>query len=476
MNNNKASKGVKIMAFFFILLIMFLSCRVLEYASFKILAAKGLLPPDGMSHEQLFQNKLSLWSGGLDNTAGYIYRGYNDSLLPGEITYSDQYGFMHGDSLPLQRKKPPNTIRIVLTGGSGMRGNLQTWAVVKMFGYPQGCYDYPTSIAGKLKSILSSKYPSISWEVINGAVVMHLFNQSFARYYEKIHDIQPDIIINMDGYNDDKIAYDFLGGGDPYGHTASQATESIELEILRRSSRWGYTCMLLSYCLTNTEFKPDNIISVTSMIRNTTARDAWHIARHMDEADSMAPLAPDSFRYMDPYLRRNMEKQFWLIASYENQLRHDSVYSIFCFQPILARQGGQKKLSRKETALRDYIHDDKPEMPFIYDSIFMKNIAGLPDDLVRAVNHTGPQKNNLIKYYHRYFINDYISPITDSIVRSYGGAYIDLGKAMMPLPGSVEVYMDYTHTTPYGNQFIAEQMAAAVIKSPILRKVLASDK
>jgi hypothetical protein len=104
-----------------------------------------------------------------------------------------------------------------------------------------------------------------------------------------------------------------------------------------------------------------------------------------------------------------------------------------------------------------------------YDSLFLGKIQGCSQDLVDAFSRSGQAKYFVKEYYHSFFINDYISPAIDSTVQSYGGAYIDLGRAMTGLPGSVEFYMDYTHTTPAGNQFIAEQMADKVALAPIFR-------
>lgn len=166
--------------------------------SYKILLSKHLISSAQFSR---CAPDLNVWEGGFSNSReGFFFQGYNDSLVPGGMIYGDQYGFIHGDSLPLPPKDSSIT-RIVLTGGSGMYGSLQTWSIVKKFNYPQGTYDYETSIAGKLKKNLQRQYPGKRFEVINAAVVMHTFAQSYAMYFEKIRNAQPDIVVNMDGPN-----------------------------------------------------------------------------------------------------------------------------------------------------------------------------------------------------------------------------------------------------------------------------------
>ena len=369
------------------------------------------------------------------------------------------------------KEKPPKVIRIILTGGSGMRGNIQSWSIIKMFGYPEGTYDYPTSIAGKLKHQLELKYPNQNFEVINAAVVRHLFAQSYAGYYEKLHDFNPDIIINMDGYNDDALANDFNDGGNPYLLTAEQANEGIELETLRRSYRWGYTCMLLNHILLSDDIQQGPSKSLTTVFHNISAADALRMAKEIkrDSINTAFSIIPDSFRLLDPYMEKNMQKQLWLISSYENQLKHDGVYSIFCYQPELIRKGAQKKLSFKEEKMLEYLnttddYGDKPLPLLAYDSVFMKYVQGYSPDLIHAANNTGASKYYIRSYYHKYFINNYISPAIDSIAKLYGGDYVDIGQQMMGISDSVEFYVDYTHTTPYGNEFIAKIMAERVEK------------
>ena len=92
------SKGiaVKLIGTLTIIILLIGCWKLLEYVSFRILVSKGLLPPNGIVQKQVFDTRLDLWNGGLDNTSQYSFNGYNDSLKPGQIIYQDQYGFISG--------------------------------------------------------------------------------------------------------------------------------------------------------------------------------------------------------------------------------------------------------------------------------------------------------------------------------------------------------------------------------------------
>lgn len=111
--------------------------------------------------------------------------------------------------------------------------------------------------------------------------------------------------------------------------------------------------------------------------------------------------------------------------------------------------------------MRNFLCYDKPNL-IMYDSLSMViTNASLP--LQHAINSLGDKRAYLRAYHYRYFINNYISPAIDSIVNSYDGTYIDLGREMTSLSETFEFYMDYTHTTPAANLFIANRIANAII-------------
>jgi hypothetical protein len=462
-----------------IILILYGCWRVLEYTSFRILHKNNLVSEKGFAHATPFGLQLNFWEGGLENSKNFDFAAIDENLKAGKWVHSDENGFVTGDSLPLQKEKPLNTVRIFLTGGSAMWGSLQNWNIVSNHTYPQGTYTYQASIAGRLRNMLEHQFPTIKFQVINAAVVAHQFNQSYARYYEKIHDFNPDIIINMDGQNDDWIATDFEGNADPYEATSAQAQEALDLEMLGRSARYGYTFMLLNnYFLHNdhTRNARDRETVLVNITKQFSIKNAERfITLRKTKLNTSVEYPRDSFIPVEHYLERNMKKQLWLIQSYEWQLAHDSVCSIFVLQPTLARMDKQKKLSPIEQQLYHELFKNQVDSTNLtgMDSLIL-NVRIADKSLVAAINSMGYARYFIPRYYQRYFIGGYISPTIDSIVRTTGGVYIDVNKQIESLPATTEFYVDYCHLTPTGNEYVAGLMfeqAKKFIEKKILNNI-----
>lgn len=268
----------------------------------------------------------------------------------------------------------------------------------------------------------------------------------------------------MSGYNDDYLATDFELEGDPYRAVYNQKTQGLDLEVLRRASSFGYTAMLISYYILGGE-RDEYIsqISLKDISDRVSLSDIKYLIKNFNKGViDTYPMMKDSFRFIEPLLKKNIEKQLWLINSWEKQLKNDGVHSIFCFQPILVREGSQKPLSDKEKELKSFLDQDGPLDPFAYDSVTMK-IENLPEEIQSAMKKSGDARCHIKNYYHKVFINDYISPAIDSMVTVQGGDYIDLGKKMIGLPSWFEFFMDYCHTTPKANAFIADEITQKVV-------------
>lgn len=463
-------KNKKIKSVVTILSIILLSTVILEYSSYRYLINRAFI--GGHFSAGSYMHKVSFWNGGLDNNPEHLFRGYDDSLKLGDVVYFNQYGMIHGDGKEFQIEKEHNTIRIILTGGSGLFGSLQTWSVIKMFNYPEGQYDYKTSIAGKLKFLLNTKYPNYNWEVINAGVVMHIFSQSHARYYEKFRRLNPDIIINMDGSNDYQIFEDLTSSIQAQKQVLAQQVQALTTEAISNRLRLGYTITALSIILT-----PKSNVGIYSLVnkvllfflkdkklptRDYDTSENFLISSNYSDTLSNFNLDTTSvFSPITPFLKQSSEEFLWHVSSYFNQLKHDQVYGIFCFQPVLSRKGFQKKLSDKEKAMYDFLDYDKPNQIYAPDNISQLNLPkSLQDSLIKIGSYSAFIK----KYVNEHFINEYISPALDSTITSHGGLYIDLGERMKILDKNLEFYMDYTHTTPAGNEFIAKEMMKGVEK------------
>jgi hypothetical protein len=127
---------------------------------------------------------------------------------------------------------------------------------------------------------------------------------------------------------------------------------------------------------------------------------------------------------------------------------------------MLARSGKQKQLSPHESKLRNILTNTNPDYDNRADmDSFVMVLRGFSKPLRDSILKMGDAKFFIKRYCNEHFINDCISPAIDSIVQANGGEYIDINAEMVGMPATVEFYMDYCHTTPYGNRFIAEQLA-----------------
>ena len=67
-----------------------------------------------------------------------------------------------------------------------------------------------------------------------------------------------------------------------------------------------------------------------------------------------------------------------------------------------------------------------------------------------------------MKILHNQYFPNSLATVLDSIVRAQGGNFVDVNKAMTGMGKDKEFYVDYCHLTPFGNQFVAEQLEKEV--------------
>ena len=426
-----------------------------EYKAKKFLIGAGIVSDNGLVNAAPYGRVINLYSVS-ENTPNFKFSAYDEHFHSAPAS-TDSNGFVIGDDpgASLAKKKEPGTIRIFLLGGSAAFGSIQTRSIIPDSSYPSGTYTYGASICGSLKKILAGKYPSLKFEIVNAAVVMHQFHQGYTMYLEKIHDFHPDIVINLDFQNDLRVFNDLSLGGDPY-KSLDQVTEQLNIEMLKRCPRSPY--LSLWWNAKNLD-KNSSSSSQISLEKNKHLSTDTSRLRY-DESDK-------SYDLIHPFITRNMQKMLWLINAYERQMQDDHVLSIFCIQPLLVRREAQKPLSPLELNLRSVFEKKNSfHVNTIADSVAIQPYIDsysqqLPSDLLAALDRIGCNKFKLPDYIARTF-EDYLSPAVDSIVSSHDGRFIDMGKQMKNISADHEFYVDYCHMTPYGNQFVAAQMASAM--------------
>lgn len=444
-----------------IVAIVFVSWKILEYVSFKILFKKGLVTYNGSVNDYMYNRKINFWAVS-ENAQHHYVDGYDTALKQTCQIYMDDNGFVTGDTANLLKQKPANTIRIFLTGGSAMYGSLASIDITKNKTYPTGSYCYQAGIAGHLKQILEQAHPELNFEVVNAAIVQHQFNQNYAMYYQRFHDYHPDIIINMDGYNDCWPVHGISKKGDPYYGVENQITEQLNLDMLQRASRYGYTAMLMASAFFQHSFTETTTENAAVFTSKWSAKDVKTMLAEIQSHSTDSSYSADKFAMLDSCMNSNWAKELWLIKSYEQQLAADSVYSIFCLQPMLERYYQQKPLSKLEqqllTACLNY-----SDTHISLDSL-LNSINNKPTDALNAYYQLGNGLPYLRRYYMQFYINQTQSPTLNKVVQQYGGDYIDMNAEMENIPADKEFYVDYCHLTPFGVQFVSEKFAERVEK------------
>ena len=136
------------------------------------------------------------------NNPGYIIR--RDGI---EYRYNN-CGFR--DERDLGRKGP-NEFRVFLMGGSAAYGTEAFDGAQHRLISGQGVYTSSQTIAGHLQELLRNKVPHRDIKVFNAAVPNYSLQHVFLEYLSLVRLLSPDLIVTMDGWNED------FTSANPYG-------------------------------------------------------------------------------------------------------------------------------------------------------------------------------------------------------------------------------------------------------------------
>lgn len=439
----------KVFFIFYLVLLGLIGIFFIEKISKQQLIQRGILNPQEQKLGHLYGRRLALSGLYEENTPSFSYGAFDSTFKNSQLT-TDQYGFV--SDVPIQQEKDSQTIRIFLMGGSAAFGSIQNQDQCGDTSYPRGTYDYATSIAGQIKKRLKQKYPQKKIEVINAAVVCRKIHQGYTEYLQKIHDFHPDLIINFDGYNDGASLLGVIKN-DPYRENADQIEEALELEILSRIPSRPYSLFLLNYLSIKKDiYSGKDITCNEEFLKNIP--------------DSIIPFTVnqgilDTFQNL---LRNTDQKIHWILDNYQAQLEKDGVKSIFCLQPTLEREYGQKELSTLEKKMYAAMY---PPVTLKEKLCLESNMPALIHqfpEFKRVVNIFGNERLCHINRLSNGFGPQLIAPILDSIVGKHHGVFIDIGQHIQHLTRNQEFYVDYCHLTPFGNAYIAEIIAPEIEK------------
>jgi len=340
------------------------------------------------------------------NTPHYDFRLSTIRGLPDEPDAQlDAHGFL-SDS-PVSVAKPDGVVRVFLLGGSAAFSAGQTDAYGAVHKYPWGVYVYRLSIAGYLKQYLAQAFPTQRFEVITAAAYERKFHQSFLSYLEVISRFSPDYVVNMEGWND----VSSIVSGTPYADAEAQLKDYIEL--------WNrhYEKPLIQR--TSTYY-------VLSKLIDRAKRNLPEVRAETSTCDP-ADFTQEAYQDHRAEYVANADRFLQILRQYSATVRADDAKMVFVLQPMLLREGHNKRLSNIEQALAEVV-------PFQRQS---------PELTARSMQVA------------RYFFDDYLA---DAMAKSLEGSaeFIDLNEEIEELGPAFEMYTDYCHLTPEGNRYVAE--------------------
>ncbi len=322
---------------------------------------------------------------------------------------TDGNGFVH--DAPLAEKKPDNTVRIFLNGGSALFGAGQAAVYEPARAYPRGVYSYPISIAGKLDAYLSAARPDLDFEVVNAATYTKRMHQAIPDYLATISRLDPDFVINMDGYND----LSAFVTGTPWADLHEELQLYINLEAPPEFPETSSAFQVMKRLIGRLFVNPFDT----------------GLAVRIEYEDPAVSLPRERYLEKKPLYVANADRFLDALDHYTAILRQDDIDFLFMLQPMVDR-GENKPLTESESAWQRYVQSFKDEHPD-YRLIL------------------------------RYFFDDYLSAQMEARVTAAGYDYIDVGRASQVLGADFQLFTDYCHLTEEGNQFVAEQMGAFVL-------------
>ncbi len=357
---------------------------------------------------------------------------------------TDKNGFM--TAVEINEEKPEGVIRIFFLGGSALLGAGQTkgdnWTYQLIKDYPQGVYSFPLSIPGQVEKMLTEKYPGRKFEIANTSVYNRKFHQSYMHYISALSRFRPDIIVNMDGFNDITV----FSSGTPFADAENEELDrlmSLWANVYIPAQKKGIIESTSTYKL---------LMDIRDMVKGPFSNSGSNKKRLKDLLDTNANdpaqidfsvLGPRKSYDKDEYLKRkalyvkNTERFFYVLDNYMAMLKRDGVKLLFAIQPILDR-----KVNKRFSAIEQAMHES------------------------HFYHYNRGEESSL--YIPMYFFDDHLSGAIKEKVVENGYSLVDINQEIKELGADFELYTDYCHLTPRGNEEVARILAdnlAPIIES-----------
>lgn len=336
------------------------------------------------------------------------------NILPTR-NYVDTRGITHNSqgfrrSVDVPKEKQPGTIRIFLMGGStayglgGLWPHIQTDYVV---------IDNTETIDAYLEKLLSKRFSGYKIEVINAAITSTWTHHHLIYINQTILKYNPDMVVFIDGFND---FYHTAGNHDQFAAYAHKEHSHVIMS--------DPTLYTLAYTNMFWLYRKSAFMHILFTVLKET-KQALHPRAEQLPIDVTNKV--DALRKIFPDNALQMAKRLALI------LRAEKIPAIFVLQPMLILE-----------------RDRSENMPEIERKLFEFNVDWYSPNyeqfIQRAVN--------------------YVSKIERETIEPLGGVFIDATKLYDVQ--TEQIYTDYAHLTPKGNEILANHISKYVI--PIVER------
>lgn len=327
--------------------------------------------------------------------------------------YHNTQGFREREDTP--RQKDSGVFRIFVMGGSTAYG------LGSLSSFGQERYSVVTNeetIDYYLEDYLKRKFPGRRIEVVNAAITSHYSHHHLIYLNQTILKYDPDMVIFIDGFND---YFPYTKGFDQFADYAYQERAHLfmgepSVEAWLKYSGWWL-------------FRKSHFIHLTAKTLRPLGVAFSRIGFQRQRIDVEAAVAN---------LRENAGQNFVKMVERNGLiLKSEHVVPVFALQPEIAFYQS-KKLSALE------------------ERIFKEMDAHWQENFVQFKNKARP------------LVTKYLEESTAKT----GAVFVDLTDIYGGVAG--DVYTDYCHLTPLGNQRLAEVLGDRV--APHISEKMQSDR
>jgi hypothetical protein len=323
--------------------------------------------------------------------------------------YVDTRGIRHNSvgfrrSSEVSRQKPPGTYRIFLMGGSTAYGLGGLWPHIER---THAVIRNDSTIDAFLERELTRRYAGAKFEVVNAAITSTWTHHSLIYLNQTILNYDPDMVLFLDGFND------FY-----FWERNHEQFASYSYDLTSRTVEGDPSLYSLAYMTGFWAYRKFALVHVLAMaLREVKLLVRAHGSdRKPLDVDSMIAGLQDVF----PRSAMKMHQRSGLI------LRSERVHAVFMQQPMLILERERSGATAIERRLFEFNVDSyRPN----YEA-FMRRAA------------------------------PWVA-VQESLMASRVGAeYINLTPVFRDVQG--QVYTDYCHLTPHGNEVVAATIASRV--------------